>query len=283
MPTNNSPTESGPLAGWTIKMAKDPNNWDFSVLPADQLVACLIYELSRHSESTRSLVTSGRAAFGLNTFDEHSKFYETRLMDAAKHSLQYTFAWHPEWPLAPYLSIPPGERRRRLHYRLREASNNRLQHFEARFNLAGGLMYKIKDGTLLPYLDIKSGYFRFKDVPPDLAHQWMVPDPESNVMLVVPYDLRLPITNLLDRIRELAIRVQARFGIAPEPATGAGSEPRTARARLKALGAWRLLAFMNWEQASVLTATASLQDKPLFATQSKWIAAKKRGEALVQR
>jgi hypothetical protein len=270
------------LAGWTRAMVEDPHNWDFSPVPADQRGFCLGYEIQRHSDMLRSLVLQGRRKFGLRSFDEAAEHAYSNTGEAGLYFLVYPFAWCFEWPDQPYLSIPPAERRRRLKEYNLHGAVARGGFNSALLAKGAHWLRRIQDGTLSRNCDVKLGHVRLKDLSPEQSRQLFVKDPEHEVLLTIPINLRQPPTEVGRFVSGFVRRLQRGAGITPIRATGGGSRTREALADLKALGAYRLLGFMDWEAASDLTATVGGRDEPLFTGQSKWIAARKRAEILLR-
>jgi hypothetical protein len=85
--------------------------WDFTTCPDEELADCRLYEFKSQSPYARQEILAWRQTCNAETFDEF--LYLARgTLTWAKYGQQFYALW-PEWPDAPYLSIPPDERKRR--------------------------------------------------------------------------------------------------------------------------------------------------------------------------
>ena len=85
--------------------------WDFSTCPGWELGECWYYEFKRESPLVREIIVNWRTACKTPTFDEFLRLAQTMLMPPERGHL---YAFCPEWPSYPYLSIPSAERKRRF-------------------------------------------------------------------------------------------------------------------------------------------------------------------------
>ena len=106
--------------------------WDFSKCPDEELADCWLYELKSESPYARQKIASWRQTCNAKTFDEF--LYLARgTLNWAKYGQQF-YALCPEWPDAPYLSIPPAERKRRMKLLFPDETKSRAA--ELKFPLA---------------------------------------------------------------------------------------------------------------------------------------------------
>ena len=85
--------------------------WDFSTCPDEELADCWFYEFKSESTYARQEILAWRQTCNAKTFDEFL-WLARGTLTWAKYGRQF-YALCPEWPDAPYLSIPPAERKRR--------------------------------------------------------------------------------------------------------------------------------------------------------------------------
>jgi hypothetical protein len=106
--------------------------WDFSKCPDEELMECWFYEFRCESPYARQEIASWRQTCNAGTFDK--LLYLARgTLTWAKYGQQF-YALCPEWPDAPYLSISPAERKRRLKLLFPDETESRAA--ELKFPLA---------------------------------------------------------------------------------------------------------------------------------------------------
>src|SRR6516162_11726002 len=94
-------------------------DWLLSVCPDNQVLFCHNYEYNRELKDYHLTSLAWREKAKEKTFDGFRQLFEaTRLAFPPKPALNisglFPFYFFPEWPHAPFLSINPPERRRRL-------------------------------------------------------------------------------------------------------------------------------------------------------------------------
>src|SRR5262245_47395148 len=86
-------------------------DWDFSICLGWELDECWYYEFKRESPVVRQIVVVCRKVCEPPTFDRFLNLAQMMLMPPERGHL---YAFCPEWPSYPYLSIPSAERKRRF-------------------------------------------------------------------------------------------------------------------------------------------------------------------------
>jgi len=189
--------------------------WDFSNCPDDQLEACLFYEMARECPP------AVRAARALR---KHLK--EIGADSDPDHRLAVTvadiFKDCPEFPGTPFLRIPMAERTRRI-MKLGKA----IPPVQA--DLAG--LIRQYHGKAVTGKTIKYG---------------------QGDIVAFFIDRRISDEKLAQGIRRW-LKNNRPPGVVAMVKRGKGSSPGQIRKDLKALGAWRLLKQMRWEDAHTYT------------------------------
>jgi hypothetical protein len=101
-------------------------------------------------------------------------------------------------------------------------------------------------------------------------------------MICVTVDWRHHPKTIARMFEELLRRLRP-AGIEHWKTKGKGRRQEQLRARLKALGAWRLLVKwdLTWGEAESLTASIRDDGKPLFDGQSHWLRARRQAEEVL--
>ena len=229
-----------------IHLARE--EWDFSTCPEDQLKACFFYELAREC---RHVADAARA------LRKHLK--EIGADSTPDHQLAVTvvdlFKDCPEFPDTPFLAIPTAERYRRIKKlgKVIPPVQVDLAGLIRRYRNQAitGKTIKYGQGDIFGfYLD-----WRISDdkLIEGFAHSLKTNRPHSAVATV---------------------------------RRGQGSSPQQIRKDLKALGAWRLLQQMTWEDAYTYTReilkNKTSQPQGLFGSHANaWRRARKDAEKAI--
>jgi hypothetical protein len=246
-------------------------DWDFSSCGDEELHVCHLYEIARESKTHRDLVLKWRNGHKAVTFDD----WIPVIARVSRADRAPVFGWDlfpycPEWPQRPYLSILPEERLRRLKLAVKilqptdPVNALRLGHLP-------GLLKGFSDGT-------------------PTGKKWIVPPQDKATILSedgaaekVMFDIDWRHTNgvLVNRFRKF-LETRRPREVRQWIIKGMGRPSAQLRKDLKALGAWRLLRTMKWDEAEAqTTAHLSSSAKPLFEGQPTWIKARHHAEKVL--
>jgi hypothetical protein len=103
--------------------------WDFSTCPAWELEECWYYEFKRESPVVRLIIVDWRKNCDPPTFGLFLHLAQMMLIPPERKHL---YAFCPEWPSCPYLSIPPAERKRRFSQSFRNETESLAAELEPR-------------------------------------------------------------------------------------------------------------------------------------------------------
>lgn len=241
-------------------------DWDFSVCPPDELQSCYTYEFLREWAWTRESVAQWRKKHPGQKFDDWLPTIQNPSdRDRPDYEL---YAFCPEWPDKPYLSILPKERRRRLELMPKLKCEHDRRYALRMVHLPAVLCW-------------------YSQPPPPGATRVFPPTERATVKeddfhetICVTVDWRHHPKRIAKIFEELLIRMRP-ADIRYWKTKGKGRHQEQLRARLKALGAWRLLMKwkISWQEAEELTARTREHGQPLFDGQSHWLrACKQAGE-----
>ena len=234
--------------------------WDFSKVPLDQVSLCYEYELSRDTHSKLEKIKGLRATLGNPSFDQCMKWWthpETMPADdtEAEQLAQTEFIygsqiwWFDEFPDQPFQSISKHDRKR-----LAEPEGN--------------------------WGAITMNFRRLIREFPQVAEEhgkWEVPIDERSTAVALLIDWTRNNDELIRNFKDWLTAFRPKGIAIVDRKNGAGAPVRQLRARLKALGAWRLLRRMDWADAYALT------EGRLFGNnQSTWKAAKDATDQLLK-
>ncbi len=205
--------------------------WYFGKCPEGEILDCCLYEYARESEG----------------FKEHymAQYRETKAKDRSVTFVPLAGSAYglslncPEFPAVPWLKIDRRTRRMRIR---------RLYDAQEAFSTSPAL--RRQDGTHVQQQP------RFN------------PETGEEIALV-EICWGLPLSKIVDDFTRWAAKTQnerrkkiARAAIWPE------RPGKTAASMLKALGAWRLLKQMDWDEAARIS--EDVLGRPLFQNQSAW-------------
>jgi hypothetical protein len=226
----------------------DPEEWDFSTCPKDQLEACFFYEFARECPEA---VRAARALrehlkeIGADTGTDHR--FAVTVVDIFKDC--------PEFPHTPFLSIPTAERYRRI-----KKVGKVIPPVQA--DLAG--LIRQYEGKAVTGKTIKYGQGDIVGFYLD----WTISDEK-----------------LIEGLRH-SLKTNRPPGAVATVRRGQGSSAQQIRKDLKALGAWRLLEKMDWEDAHVysreILKNRKGQPQGLFGSHANaWRRAQKDAEKMI--
>jgi hypothetical protein len=201
----------------------------------------------------------------------------------------------PEWPVTPWLAIPPEERERRLKilfpdYYPTHSVSSAKDILPAR--LPDNFMARIEAAIKaygLPVIPIGSGCWSIAEVDLmklqgkeiDWSKLELAPGetPQSFLAVLLLHwkrqdDILESGANLLSLIRPANIPQDKR------PTVKETTETQT-KYDLKALSAWYLLWRMNWDWQRAAQISEKHLGNPLYSEQGEWIKARKRAEELL--
>jgi hypothetical protein len=246
--------------------------WDFSTCPPDELRDCYYYELMRESKVHRDSLLKWRRYQKGSTFDDWLPI-SSKPSRAGRPPL---FGWEffsfcPEWPAQPYLSIPQDERqrRRKLIPKIVQPADERNG---LRVHLLPKLLKNYSDGT-------PTGK---KYVLPPLNLATVKSDDGTHETVAFEIDWRHT-DGTLSKLFRLWLKINRPKEVRRWIIKGKGRTSEQIRKDLKALGAWRLLQKMTWQEAALLTSESdpSPNCKSLFDNQSSWIGARHHAEKVL--
>ena len=233
-----------------------PEEWDFSACPENQLRACLFYELARECpHAVRAACTA------------HKTLPEISAACGAKHhyslasSVVEIFKDCPEFPSTPFFCIPKEDRKRRI-------ANCSQSHSLVQVDLPALLR---QHADKIPRRKTIGKTLKYLAGQGDIAAFYI--------------DWRSSNEKLTQGFREL-LRVNRPLTAIPISRKGKGSSPEQLRKDLKALGVYRLLQRMRWEDAYNETRNV-LRDKHgksrgLFSDHAlAWRRARKQAEKMI--
>jgi hypothetical protein len=279
----------------------DPNEWDYSGCPHNQLVYCYLYTLTRLICRERiPQLESGVEKLRLKANDPTS--FDSLQKVAFDLAGPGSGTWRllvafPEWPRLPWLAIPETERERRLKtlfsdYYPTHSESSAKDILPAR--LPKDLVTRLDTAMKaygLPVIPIGSGCWSVAEVDLmklqgkeiDWSRLELAPreTPQSFLAVLVLHwqrsdpDLLVSVSNLLKLIRPPNI---------PQDKRSTPKETAQSQSRydLKALGAWFLLKQTRWDWKKAAQVSLEHLEKSLFVEQSAWIDAGKRAEKLMQ-
>lgn len=294
-------------------MKKDPNHnlgkdplpkeeWDFSEIDDEELDECYIWEYGREIDSWKDKVIKqqqfmlkkasllGKNLKG-NKFDDF--FYITgndgkprspylilpRGLDTVFQERVYLFLYSPEWPNKPYLSLIKEERRRRISMRwagfLEDTEANKNVFMELT-GMQVPLEYLINDDL------IKKKFQYGEEETQDNRKFRPVTfryDSGKSELAVFNIDWTKPDTLLVKYFKGWLNLYRPSNGEAADR-RGGGGEIKKAKAKLKVLGAYRLLQNMKWSDAADYTENEC--GKHFYDNQSAWSRAKKEAVKEIQ-
>ena len=240
----------------------DRLEWDFSACSEDELMLCCFYEYFRSSPA----------------------FYE-RYLNAVENTpskeRSKKYWWHPptgyglsldcpEFPIMPWLKIASDIRKQRL-----KPIKGKIKFSEVAFSPS--LEYSVEGFEI----DRESGSLK-RGKTTTLP---LIGFNEETGDEVATFEIRwgFPETKIVEDFKRWvkANHPQKQKAIRGEDAIRPKRLARTARRKLNALAAWRLLELFSWEEAAELTQNESDTKKSLFGEQPRWITAKKDAEFLL--
>ena len=238
--------------------------WDFAPCRNEEVGACHAYEFARQVEVLKETVRLFQAARPGAVFDdlwaEAMNPRNALLTLENGHGLPLgSYSAFPEFPATPYLGIPVRERLRRL------SQSNVVR--------VGGIYetdieHIVSDGP---------GYtFHYSGVP---GEGWFERGTNETVAFDIDWSSEdeLIIRQFAHWLREKGPDRRARIKVRTE--RGKGSLTAQLKVDLKALGAWRLLQRMHWQDA--LTYSEEVTGRRLFGDQPAWIRAGKRAGKVI--
>lgn len=262
---------------WPTENPRARAEWDFrpGLLPENEVGWCHEYELARirQTQPWRSDIEKLRRESGGSTYDSFwSKAKEClrTLKRTQWPSIFYTL-W-PEWPLKPYLSVNPKDRKTRINDWCRDEKPDVLEQigFQELFG---------KDRQTL--LAARLGII---ELPAKLEMEEVgdtIPGPMDEVVA-----FRIPgyasDRELVDMFKEWLKQRPKKPGKAPPEYLGAAAPVKLMRADLCAIGFWRLVrSGMSRKQAILYT--QSISKKALFSDHpGAWTRAMQRAKELLQ-
>ena len=243
-------------------------DWDFSKCQPYELQACYMYEFFREYHEAKESIRKWRSQHPGAKFDDWLAAIrnprDRKRPDVGGYEL---YAFCPEWPGKAYLSIAPDERRRRL-----------------------GLLPKCIEShdkrNALRLVHLSASWRWWVDTP-ETGQDKVSPKPDGptncesafSETICVTVDWRHHPRTIAKRFEKLLLKARP-AGVEQWKTKGKGRRQEQLRARLKALGAWRLLVKWKipWNKAEELTANSNPEGKPLFDGQSRWCHACRRAE-----
>jgi hypothetical protein len=253
------------LKVWTKKTLKR-EDWDFSQYFDDEIEDCFSYEFARESQDAIDYIQRGRQSARGCSFDDLLRLnWEDRpayVGDETPPRLTGfpLFAFCPEWPASPFLSIPRPERKQRLAAYYKDAIEREgivtdickaAQFVEGQHEVGGTIQPIERDWQWYVALEIDWRRSN-KDMEQSFA-EWLKDNRSRNIKPIKAGKV------------------------------GAGSKLRQMKVDLDSLGAYRLLcAHGTWEKAynEIFDFT---KGKFLSFNASAWSRAKRRAESLIHR
>ena len=216
--------------------------WDFSTCPDWELVECWYYEFKRESPLGRQIVVDWREVCDPPTFDGFLNLAQTMLMPPEREHL---YAFCPEWPSYPYLSIPLAERKRRFSQLFPNETESLAAELEPRPAPPGAL--SVQEVNFIREL---------------LGDKEKT---QEDITLRIPWWMA---------DKEIKRRFAAWLKVRRTYKASVNVSKRTLRADLKALGALRIRRAENGDWRS---------GPEVYQEQSEWIKAEKRAEEVIKR
>jgi len=204
-----------PITKFKPDVRVDREEWDFSACPDEQSEACYFYEFARECPDEIRAIRAQR--------DQLKKISRDNAPEQTfGHSIIDIFVDWPEFPDTPFLCIPKAERTRRI-------ANAQRMTPPVQADLGG--LIRLYAGKPPTSKTIKYGYG------------------EIAAFII---DRRNSDEKLVRGFRQW-LKNNKSLGAAPMVRKGKGSGHEQRRKDLKALGAWRLLEQMRWEDAHTYT------------------------------
>jgi hypothetical protein len=266
---------------WPTENPRAREEWDFRprLLPKNEVWWCHRYEIGRicQTQPWRDDIQKFRRECGGNTYDafwqKARKCFRT-LKSVEWPSIFYTL-W-PQWPLKPYLSVNPKDRRTRINDWCRDEKPEALEQISFR-NLF------VNDRAFLSKHRIDLMLGRTKHL--DKLEIENVGDTIQEAMSEI-VALRIPgyttDPELVEMFKEWLKQRGKEKGKEPTERLGAAAPTKIKRADLCAIGFWRLVrSGMSRQQAIIYTEKVS--GRHLLANHaSAWTRAMKRAEGLLR-
>jgi hypothetical protein len=193
-----------------VRLARE--DWDFSACPDDQLEACFFYEVARECPHLR----------GSGAFQRAEPGADLQLEGRCAVTIVDLYKVCPEFPAAPFLTIPKPQRTQRIA--------------------------NLHNATPPVQADLSALIRQCANNPPNSK----TIDYGVGVVAAFYIDLRISDEKLAKGFRQWLKKNRPLWAV-PMIRKGKGSSREQLRKDLKALGALRLLREVNWEDAYVYT------------------------------
>ena len=236
-----------------------PFEWAFPKRDDEELRDCYFYEFSRENQAVRKWVKNWREKNPGIRFDDWKPFFN-RFSEVKRHPfLSELFTFSPEWPAAPYLSIPAHERARRRKLILRPPPNADISRALNPINISMIIWERLQHKVEPTRDELERGILKKRNTFHEIA-AFQIDWRHSDGTLTKQF------TNWLKMFRPKVIE---QWKI-----KGKGMSSVQMLKELKALGAWRLIHKfgMKWDEAENLTSedAAGKEIAPLCEGQSNW-------------
>lgn len=281
----------------------DRREWDFRARPAkgkdwangrsydfledDEVLKCWLYECTRrHSYDCELAVERRNQAQNPRNFDSLlSHYYKTdpNGKTGVAPLLDHYYTVWPEWPEQPFLSI--GRAKRELRYKEMWGGNPKRVLQMIHLRDIHRFILEVKEGGKSQLPGIPELSKREVDLEPDSIvvkpARHRVHDKLPTEVIAFAIDYNLTDMHLIALFRGWLAKRREEKGFRRRKFVG-GSQIKTLRAQLNAIGAQRLLATGDTvEQA--LAYTEKISGRALYADKSQWSKAKLTAENALDR
>jgi hypothetical protein len=270
---------------WPTDKPRAREEWDFRTpfLPEGEVEHCWEYEMARigQSKAWQEMFRKFRAESGGSDYEAFRQESERRRSGEVEGIFVPNFysTW-PEFPRKPYLSIPAGERKKRIgHWFNRFGPDELIQiPLKAIFHrhmVELRRLQALEKGEIVPrtiHGDL-----------PDFGVTTSAPGhPDTLQIVAFAVSSLLTETEFVEQARHWHRRWHRERGTEPSSRAGASAAIKRMRADLCALGLWRLIQTGLSRQRAILH-TQNVSGKPLFSLDpSSWARAMKRAELLIR-